>query len=311
MTDPVSNSEISTYLRCRRKWYLTYVLWLQPRKEDEPATGVRQLGMRIHQALEADVKFGTADGPLSWLDQIYGAEKLARLDAVEDLNREHDMAKTMLSGYLEWAAENGIDEGIEVVGAETDVVTELPGMPGVSIRGRLDRVIRRISDGVILFRDWKTVGSLTQADALIRSPQMRFYAMLQRLSASDQDPRIDGGQVVYMLRSKRTARATPPFYHLEEIRYNKHDLNAAYIRAYHTIAEMTWARQKHAHGVDYREIAIPTPLDSCSWECPFLHMCPMMDDGSNWQAMALQVYEQGSPYAYYDREPGRPPENTS
>ena len=305
MTEPVSNSEISTWYRCRRRWYLTYVLWLASR--EEPVTGSRQLGLHVHQALEAAAKHGGS--PAEWAAQIYGAEMLAHLDQADDIRKEQDLAVVMLEGYEQWAGETGLDEGIWVAAAEADVTADMPGMPGIKIRGRVDQVIRRRSDGVALFRDWKTVGSLSQADALIRSPQMRFYAMLQRLAATDHDPRVDGGQVVYLLRTKRTSRATPPFYLLEEVRYNRNDLNAAWVRAKVAITEMLQAREKAAAG-QWQDVAVPTPMDSCSWECPFLQMCPMLDDGSRWQDMARDVYAQEDPYLYYERKPGVVPETT-
>jgi RecB family exonuclease len=298
ISDPVSNSEISTFTRCRRKWYLQYVLWLALRKEDSPPTGNMLLGHRIHQALELDQKRPREDGPLGWLADIYGAETIFRPDCAAEIFNEQALARTMIEGYLEWAAETGLNEGIEIISAEQDVQVPMPGMDGVTIRGRLDQMIRRKTDGAVLFRDWKTTGSLSAANDLILSPQMRFYTMIARLNA-DGDIRVDGGQVVYMLRSKRTARATPPFYALEEVRYKRDDLNSMWMRTREIISEMLHVRSRLKGGTDHREATYATPMASCSWECPFYHVCPLMDAGDRWEDMIRDQFQQQDPYHYY------------
>jgi hypothetical protein len=297
---PVSNSELGTFTRCRRKWYLIYVLWVSPFPDQELPVGSKQLGLRIHQAFEADEKSTHEYGPLHWLEQIYGAELLTYAYAADELEKEHALARVMMKGYLEWAAENGLDEGIEIIAAERDVQVPMPRMPDVMLRGRLDQMIRRRLDGAVLFRDWKTTGNLSAANDLPLSPQMKYYTMLQRLS--EDDVRVEGGQVVYLLRSKRTARATPPFYHLEEVRYDRDTLNSTYLRTKEIILQMITARERLNGGIDHRQVVYPTPDASCSWSCPFYTMCPLMDSEDRWQDMAKGEFTQADPAAYYSRE---------
>lgn len=280
-------------------WMLRYAYWLSPPSEE--SSSPRQLGKRIHEALEASFKSGGQWPPSLMASQLYEADMLADPLNSDTIRKEKDLAVTMLLGYEQWAAETGLDEDVDVIAAESDVQVALPGVPGVIIRGRLDQQIRRKSDGVVLFRDWKTVGSLGQSASLVLSPQMRFYAMLQRLAATEDDARVDGGQVVYLLRSKRTARATPPFYQLSEVRYNRHDLNAMYMRTKAAVTEILAARAALAAGTDHHEACYPSPMDSCSWGCPFRDMCPLMDDGSAWRDMARYEFMQESPYSYYDQ----------
>ncbi len=46
----ISNTEVNTWQRCRRKWFLAYFLGYQPAVEE--VTGHRILGVRVHTALE-------------------------------------------------------------------------------------------------------------------------------------------------------------------------------------------------------------------------------------------------------------------
>jgi PD-(D/E)XK nuclease superfamily len=297
---PVSNSEISLFLRCRRHWYLKHVLCLAP-DGGEPPVGNMQLGSRMHLAFEAYFKSGQQFSLPYWVDQVYGAAMLAFAAYADEVREEHRLTRLMAEGYVDWAAEEGIDEGIEIIAAEQDVQVPMPGMSGVTLRGRLDQMIRRVRDGAVLFRDWKTTGNLAVANDLELSPQMRYYTMLKRLQ--EKDSRVDGGQVVYLLRSKRTARATPPFYRLEEIRYDRNTLNATYLKTRQVISEMLFARSRiERSGVDHRQAVYPSPMYSCSWDCPFVAMCPLMDSGEGWRDMAKGEFRQQDPAYYYNRE---------
>ena len=61
MSEPirVSNSEIQMWLKCRRRWYLSYYEKWRPR--DPVVTGALALGSRVHAALEVYYK---GHGPL-------------------------------------------------------------------------------------------------------------------------------------------------------------------------------------------------------------------------------------------------------
>jgi RecB family exonuclease len=297
---PVSNSELGTFQHCRRQWYLKYVLGLALPEKEEPATGNMALGTRIHGAMEAAKKDPAGRSLLYWTGAIYAAASAARPEAMKEIEDEMALARVMLQGYEDWAAEQGIEEGIEVLEAESDVVADMPGMPGVQLRGRLDQMIRRERDGAVLFRDWKTCGSLDVANDLPLSPQMRFYVMLQRLRSGDV--KAEGGQVVYLKRSKRTARAVPPFYALAEVRYSRHVLNATYLKTRSLITDMLRIRRELEAYDGHLELTPPSQQWSCSWSCPFFYLCPLMDDGSAWGAMAEQEFVRQSAYAYYDRD---------
>lgn len=304
----ISNSEIQTWKGCNRKWYLTYYLELGVRREEGSPTGARELGTRVHVALHA--MFVEGANPLTVLSEVYAEdieffEKIGRdEDAINDLKKEHDLAKAMIEGFLDWLSETGIDEEYELVGAET--VVEVPSaVPNIHLRGKLDQRWVRKSDGARLFRDFKTVGNFVEPQKLLPlDEQMKFYHLLEYLDAmaqTGQAPqwRTDGGMYTMLRKVKRTVTAKPPFYMQVEVGHNTEELRSMYLRVHKTIREILEARFALEEGGDHRYVVPPRPSRDCTWMCDFLPVCPMMDDGSNWRAMLDEYYTHVDPHDRY------------
>lgn len=151
----LSNSTIKAFKTCRRKWYLTYYERLGIKPSRRNPTGYADLGTRVHLALEAYYGYGL--DPLSVLGLIYQWACEEYPSYAEDLEKEQSWSTTMVDGYLIWAAENGVDAGLEVIATERMVSreTQLPDGRSVDLVGKLDQLIRREWDGAVLTRDWK------------------------------------------------------------------------------------------------------------------------------------------------------------
>lgn len=300
MTDnlTITQSELAAFRRCKRKWYLAWYRNLGTRPEDEAPTGSRQLGIRIHAALER--LYGHGEDPVIALDAGYDAlecEYGHDLDAASEINKERDLAHAMVSGYLGWAQEQGIDEGLTITDAEAEL--RVPsGVDGVDLRGKLDVRAERVIDGARLFRDFKSVGDLTgPVKILPLNEQFRFYHLLEKLNALDktgEGPQVhtDGGLVVLLRRVKRTAQAKPPFYRQVEVHHNVHDVRSMWLRVQRMIREILQVRRELDDGADHRYAAYPTPAGDCSWSCPFVGVCVMADDGSRFEDALAANYVQ-------------------
>ena len=116
---PLTNSEMAMWLRDPRRWYLEYYLGYQPAHRS-PA-GLRELGIRVHTALEA--MYSPEHFDAVWIiDLLYGIAKEADGGEHEkELNAEHELAKTMVEGYPEWAQRGALD-----VVDQGQVAAELP-----------------------------------------------------------------------------------------------------------------------------------------------------------------------------------------
>lgn len=293
-----SPSEIAKFLRCRRSWALTYYFKWGVDPQRAPVTGAALLGTRIHAAMEGYYGYGI--DPMSALGVIYEQALAQRPVAETELAREHDYAAIMTVGYMEWAAENGLDEEHEVVATEQELqapITLTNGETAV-VHGKLDQIVRRRLDGTLLLRDWKTVGSLGKADLIQLDPQMRIYSAL--LNITQDSIRTDGALYTMMLRSKRTARATGPFYEQIHINYNADDQENILTRVTGIMDDMNQVVRQLEAGVDHRQVAYPNPItDRCAWDCPFVAVCPLFDDGSRVDAaLEANFVKNADPYGY-------------
>ena len=186
----ISNSEIQTWKRCHRKWYLVYYREMGL-KRVAGSVGARELGSRVHVALEAFY----ADGlnPIHVIDDVY-KEDLDLMQKDESysteqiiaLQKEQDLAHAMLEGYLMWIAESGVDDGLKLIAVET-ILEVNSAIRGVKLRGKLDQRVSREVDGAHLFLDHKTTADLSTPQlTLPMDEQMKFYHLLEYLDARDK-----------------------------------------------------------------------------------------------------------------------------
>jgi RecB family exonuclease len=294
-----SNSTFRTAARCPRNWYLSYFLGYGNRPENSNPVTVATLGTRVHCALEA--YYGYDLDPIAALRVIYYLAERERPGHVDELRKQHDYAKAMINGYLRWIEEEGIDAALEIIATEgleeRDIM--LPDRTIVKLVAKLDQKVRRLTDGAILFRDFKTVGTLSKAHLLVLDEQMRFYSLLEALEASETGERADGGLYTMLLRSKRTAKANGPFYREVEVRYNRHDHDSMMMRTRGRAQHLVDVTRRLENGGDHRALTPPNPGDYCGWGCPFTLICPLMDDGSRWEDALQANFVKRDPFAYY------------
>lgn len=298
----VSNSEIQTFKRCRRKWWLAYHRKL--RKVEERETGALKLGTRVHEALAAYY----APEPRDPIEVIREQYQIAR-DAVdpenvivmEELNKEAALALVMIEGYVEWVQDTGVDDDFDVISVEEELRSDFEGLP-VTIIGKLDTRIRRKSDGRLLSMDHKTCASfdgLTRTLEINEQPLM--YQLLEQMTKPKEE-HVTGGIYNMLRKVKRTANAKPPFYMRETIHHNDIELKNFWYRLYGTLSNMIMVEDQLNSGVDHRIAAYPSPNNNCAWDCEFRTVCPMFDDGSHAEGVLETAFKVHNPYERYESE---------
>jgi hypothetical protein len=303
MSDVVrlSNSELQTFKDCRRRWWFTYYRRLQPKYKD--ATGALALGTRIHAALDEYYTVGT---PLLEAHQkLVSSEKEALLvdfRDVSELEKEAELGHIMLDGYLQWMEEEGIDADLEMISTEETIIAPLFNGE-VELQGKLDMRVRRKSDGVRMFRDFKTVGgSLSDfANLAPMNEQIMTYMLLEQSKDKDGE-RSDGGIFTMLKKVRRSAAARPPFYDQIEVRHNIFTLRSFWDRIHGTIADLMRVRTALDKGENPAFHAYPSPSRDCKWKCKFYSVCTLVDDGSAAEQALSEMFVEADPYAYYGEE---------
>lgn len=309
----VSSSEIASFKRCRRQWWLTYFRGLRPRRESP--LGPRAIGDRIHRALE---RYYVPDGqprtePKEALEQVIQEDWLVLKATfaqageevpemlVIDLNKQADLERAMIEGYVAWLAETGSDSEFKVVGSERYIEADIlkRGTQEIKLIGRLDVQVRRTYDNLLFFLDHKTLGEFNTSTRLLpMNEQMKMYVLLHVLTG-DPDQRITGAIYNMMRRVKRTAAAKPPFYQRIEVQHNPTEVQTYKERTIGVIGHMESARTMLEGGADHHRVVYPTPTKDCAWQCPFAQVCVLFDDGSRVEAALETHFVEGDAYDYY------------
>lgn len=323
----ISNSEVSDYKRCKRRWWLRHVRRLEPKAAT--LSGPMALGNRVHEALaryydplaEAAGVGRPADVIALWDYETQGLLERLETDgetliakAVAD---DSDMGRAMLEGYFSWLEETGADADWEVLGAEREVYVPFNGGPvdpagrALVLVGKLDIRILIKSSNARRFVDHKTVANISDLPKIADiSEQFLHYGLLDLLehvqagTASDA-AFVDGGVYNMLRKVKRTVRATPPFYARHEVRHPKEELRSYWIRLAGEVAEMLRTEERLLAGEDHRAVVYPTPTRDCSWDCNFRRVCPMFDHPSeDAEGFLVEAYTTSDPYArYLEKEP--------
>ena len=306
----ISNSEIQTFKRCRRKWYFNYHLWLKPNFEKE--TGPSPIGIRVHDVLSRYytakmLGFDTDSCTVDALTHHEGvmnesmAKAAANGDDTDILLKECELSRIMLEGYFEWLAETGVDEGLVVTGAETSVefLTTIFDVE-LTILAKLDIRILRELDGARLFMDHKTAQELsTPLKTMHLNEQFLHYDWIMRQLGLPE--RVDGGMFNFLRKVKRTATMKSPAYGRLEVRHNERELDAFEKRLRGEIRAILSLRNALDTGTDPLSLVYPTPTRDCAWDCPYFQICPMVDrqDGSAERVIELSM-RKVDPYERYD-----------
>ena len=300
----VSNSELQTFKRCRRKWWLGWYRRLMLQTED--FTSVRATGTRVHRALSY---WYVPDGekrvdPRDALERVIVDDwtKVAKLaqerrtsdeqlgELAVEFAQATNLERAMVEGYVQWLEETGADADLRIIASETPlVVDQVVDMGGdykheqreIQFIGLLDVRATRVTDNVNLFVDHKTVGDLSApVVTLPQNEQMLHYHLMEFLSLDDSDVRCDGALYNMLRRVKRSARAKPPFYDRIEVRHNKFELESYRRRALAATREILIAIDRLERGEEHLDVVYPSPNPTCRWDCDFFAVCNLLDDGS-------------------------------
>lgn len=174
----LSNTRLKTYLTCKRKFYLSYILNLKEHKIPTDMPEDREIGDRVHRAL---CNLYTKNNHYNDVRELKrDLERELELDSVCEDNEFMRYQIALQKKVLEQFCENEIDrfsKGYEVIATEKDLQLEYEG---IVLNGKIDR-IDKCENGlsVIDYKTgslplYKTQNSVTEATDF----QLEFYILL-------------------------------------------------------------------------------------------------------------------------------------
>lgn len=301
----VTQSDLGSFKNCRRTWMLGSYLGLHSRHS--PVVGPLRMGTRIHSALEQ--YYGYSRDLLEAYKEIVDDElmKLAQSGVVYDVSAwqsEIELGRVMLEGYIEYLAETGADEHLEVVGAEQvlEYPIEIDGRT-VWLKGKIDCRVRDRFSGHNLVIDWKTTASFERLTTVAHlSEQLLTYMTLEKLVHRDNPDYVLKGAMYVMLRKvMRGPKARPPYYDRIEVHHSEQRLRSFYWQIVGTLRDYARVVDELDRGADHRMVAYPTPNWNTRYS-PFRYVMEMMDDGSRVGDMLTDLFVQRDPHARYNSE---------
>ncbi len=289
--------------RCHRKWYLSQFLGLH-KKGEYDFNKPFGIGNRIHSALEVYYSPDDSRDPLDYLEQ-------GHLDDIrdapeylhDDINKEYELCRIMLEGYMDWLEETGADQALTVLEAERPRAARLEEGKDRMLLAKLDARIRHDELGERISLDHKTVQSLEYL-----SPEMRLntqaltQTLIERLLDVEEGREWQPtGTMFNMLKKvKRTVRAKPPFYSREFARHTDSELRNHWRHIIHIADEIEAAENALSQGGDHQFIVEPSPTADCHWSCPFFQLCPMMDNDADRSDLYMEdKFERVDPLQRY------------
>lgn len=279
----IRQSEIATFLNCKRQWRLAYQRGLEPQKEK---VGAAHLGTLVHAGLEA---YYRGRSFRSAICEASGNDVGCTGAADEDVIANVELAAIMVEGYIEWVEETSADAGLEIVAIEKRLEVPFGNIEGddIVLTCALDMLVRDVRSRLLIV-DHKTVQSLEQRGRILAADfQLLTYAVIVMMWEGEQ---VDGAIHNELRKVKRGARSKPPFYGRTEVNFNRTQLRNHYRHLHSILTEMVRAYQALEAGADHHEVAPPHPTNDCNWRCPFLNVCVMHDDGSDIEAALDFIY---------------------
>ena len=171
----ITKSRLAVYGQCQRLHDLQYIRGYRPAVESESMAW----GSLLHAGLEAWWKAHQRGESLLALpdaEVAMVAYRAAHLAAIDDAAMAR--AEVLIVAYdARWAASMA---DYEVIGVEVEFVATIPGRKRLRVAGKLDALIRRRSDGVVMFVEHKTSGAdlslgSTYWARLRMDPQISIY----------------------------------------------------------------------------------------------------------------------------------------
>lgn len=285
-------SAVKRFKRCPRSFWLSYGTGTGDGLEkapdpEKPASGQRDEGTLTHKLLELGYTVGPECIPevlASTQHEMFGDVPMSK-----EWASVFKLAERMGTGFFEWLEETGADATEETVWVEKRLSAFAGTYLGdeVYLTGKVDRLALDTVTGRYIMDDWKTVDSLKAPPHLDFDDQKLTYDWLMSMNGID----VHEFRHTQLKKVLRTPQAKPPYFarHPTTVSIEQREKHRRHLGA--TVRKMVEAVQMVEQNIDYHhDFLEPTPTRDCGWDCDFLAVCPLMDQGDYWQTALEEWY---------------------
>lgn len=171
----ITKSRLAAYNACQRLHHLTYNLGyrsLQPRE-------LAEFGSAFHAGLDAWwAAYARGEGLIALSAALTAMVEYREKEAPTLDPAQFAKAEVLMAAYdTRWGSTMG---EWEVLGVEVEFITTIPGRKRLRVAGKLDKLVRKVSDGSVWFVEHKTTGAdlrdgSTYWQRLRMDPQVSIY----------------------------------------------------------------------------------------------------------------------------------------
>jgi RecB family exonuclease len=287
-----------SFRQCKRRFAWAYVNDLSP---DDRVYGALPLGSRVHSAIEVHHAGG---------DGLKEHDRLARIDVAyletnhrppwekDELYHDIIVGRNCVSSYLEWLVKERPNAGYTMIGNEKMI--EVPFCDGrVTLRGKMDRLWQRDSDGSIFIEDVKTTSVYRAGlrERLERSYQPYIYLTIEQ----ELNPEfwVAGAWFTTINKVANKKRVKDAIVE----RFNVPGVMSVLPTKVRQLEQICREALECVEAVQLKgaiEAAWPNVQEACRW-CPFRIPCEVSDeDPASAEAMLDAEYRRGYKHARYD-----------
>lgn len=273
----ITHSEFDTHATCPLFWKFRYIEKLKPKTPSVKLS----VGGAIHAGVEQFYRRGEDPmGAMSaYCDRVRRKADETGLPLDESYEVELRKAAVLMEGYL--ARYAGDFERYAVVTVEPTFSIPLPGVLGVRIAGKFDRIVNEKGSGLILLTETKTAAQWDpDVNRLMLDPQVSIYSW-----ALSKILRVQDVTVLYDVIKKPSIRQRQDESQEEFFERLRTDVTGNpdkyFIRDRVTRSRMEIERTEQELQVRGREMkrlrknpaVYRTPGDHCFWKCPYMRVC--------------------------------------
>lgn len=298
----VSYSQLQTWRRCKRRWYLSYVEQL----EKNSYGGALWLGTGVHEAL--DQYYASNPRNISVLHAAFNAwaaeqqatvakDVVGRVDEPQillDLEQNIELGLALMDNYAKFAPANDafdvlhteymfevpIGSSIRMYDSETGKVGTVP----IYYRGRIDGIVRLHSDSKLYLLEHKTAKNFNEQKLILDQQSTSYIWAAEELYGE----KISGVYYNILRKQKDGPRVKAPLVYRLVVERSRASIRDFPEQVRMMVKDMELISE---HGLYYH-----TPADDCNF-CPFFTICAMIQDEADPQDYIDTYFRRADPEA--------------